>query len=300
MLRAVMTIKDLRLICLSTSVCVACGGADSTVGPPIRGAQIEVRYLSPLTAQQQAVVAAAVNKWTRALSKDLGEFRLDTPANYCFSGEPPLNETHHNLLLFVSVAEVDGSGGQLAYTQVCGVSGQDLLPILSHIRLDGADLESMEARGVLAGVITHEMGHALGFNPRSYVPKGLAGGGTDDPYFSGGTARAEFKEHGAWYTGVTVPLENSAGLGPNDPHWRYLVFGDELMVAAVSQDFTSPLSVITLGLFKDLGYEVDFSVADPYEVQPLFGGNRLLPEAFLLNDFRTIAPVTVVTPLVSH
>ncbi|MDP9200710.1 MAG: leishmanolysin [Gemmatimonadota bacterium] len=300
MLRAVTTIKDLTLLSLSTSACVACGGADSTVGPPLPGAQIEVRYLSTLTAQQQVVVAAAADKWTRAVSKDLGEFRLNTPANYCFSGEPPLSETHHNLLLFVSVADVDGSGGQLAYTQVCGVSGRDMLPILSHIRLDRADLESMEARGVLAGVITHEMGHALGFNPKSYVPKGLAGGGTDDPYFSGGTARAEFAKHGAWYTGLTVPLENSAGLGPNDPHWRYLVFGDELMVAAVSQDFKSPLSVITLGLIKDLGYEVDFSVADPYEVQPLFGGNRLVPEATLVNDFPSIAPPTVVIPLVSH
>jgi hypothetical protein len=270
------------------------------VGPPSTGPQIDVRYLSTLTAQQQAVVTAAAGKWTRALSKDLGSFRLDTPANYCFSGEPRLDESHHNLLLFVSVAEVDALGGQLAYTQVCGISGQDLLPIVSHIRLDRADLASMEERGTLAGVITHEMGHALGFNPKSYIPKALAGGGTNDPYFSGVGARSEFAKHGAWYTGATVPLENAAGIGPNDPHWRYLVFGDELMVSAVSRDFKSPLSTITLGLFQDLGYEVDFSAADPYEVQPLFGGNRVVPEANLANDFRSISTPTVVRPLVSH
>ena len=165
MLRAVVTIKDLALIGFSTSVCMACGVADSSVGPPLLGPQIEVRYLSALTAQQQNIVAGAVDKWTRALSKDLGDFQLDSPANTCFSGQPRLSESHHNLLLFVSVAEVDGSRGQLAFTQICGVSSRDVLPILSHIRLDRADLDSMEARGVLRGVITHEMGTRAGVQP---------------------------------------------------------------------------------------------------------------------------------------
>ena len=300
MLRAVKTIKDLTLLCLSTCICLSCGASDSPVEPPLSREQIEVRYLSALTAQQQIVVEAAVDKWTRALSKNLGAFRLDTPEDHCFRGQPRLDETHHNLLLFLSVAEVDGLSRNLAYTQVCSVSQRDILPILSHIRLDRADLDSMEARGILAGVITHEIGHALGFNPRSYLPKGLAGGGRNDPYFSGARARSEFAKHGAWYTGVTVPLEDRTGDGPNDPHWRFEVFGDEVMVSASSREFKSPLSSITLGLFEDLGYEVDFSVADPYEVAPLFGGNRLVPEFSLANDFRVMAPPTVVRPLLSR
>jgi len=58
--------------------------------------------------------------------------------------------------------------------------------------------------------------------------------------------------------------------------------------------------VITLGLFKDLGYEVDFSVADPYEVAPLFGANRVVPAVSLAHDFRTLAPPTVITPVKSR
>lgn len=299
MLRAVLTFKDLGLFSLSTSVCLACG-ADSSVAPPMAEPQVEVRYLTSLTPQQQSVVTAAVAKWTRALSKNLGDFRLDSPANACFSGQPRLNETHQNLLLFISVADVDGARGQLAFTQICGISSLDKLPILSHIRLDRADLESMETAGTLSGVVTHEIGHALGFNPDSYLPKGLAEGGTSDPHFTGATARAEFAKHGAWYMAATVPLEDASGKGPNDPHWRYRVFGDELMVSAVSRDFKSPMSVITLGLFKDLGYEVDFSVADPYEVTPLFGGNRMLPETSLANDVRTVTLPAVVIPLPPH
>lgn len=303
MLRAAMTIKDLALLVLSTSVCLACGGSDSPVEPPSSGPQIELRYVPgffTLTAQQQGVVAGAIDKWTRALSKDLGAFRLDSPANDCFPGQPRLDETHRNLLLFVSIADIDGPSNYLAYTQVCSVSDQDKLPILSHIRIDRADLDSMQARGILPAVVMHEIGHALGFNQESYLPKHLAAGGTSDPHFTGAIARSKFAEHGAWYTGVTVPLEDGSGRGPNDPHWRFSVFGDELMVAVVSRDFKAPLSVITLGLFADLGYEVDFSVADPYEVAPLFGANRRVPESSLANDFRSLTPPTVVRPLVSR
>ncbi len=242
------------------------------------------------------MIAAA--RWTRALSKNMGDFHLSSPAGQCFVGEPQLSETHHNLLLFVTVQQIDGRGGALALTNVCSVSDRDTLPVVSHIRLDPADLDSMEARGVLEAVILHEMGHALGFNPLSYVAKGLANGGASDPTFIGAVARAEFARHGAWYTGATVPLENTSMLGPRDPHWRLNVFGDELMVAGVGPGYKSPLSSITLGFFKDLGYDVDFSVADPYEVAPLFGGDRLLPEGSLRNDFLTLTPPIFVSPLV--
>ena len=302
MLRAVFTFKHLALFGISTSVCLACGGADSSQGPsgPPPHLTIDVRYLSTLTAQQQSVVAAAVDKWTRALSKDFGDFRFNYAVNACFPGQPRLNEIHHNPLIFISIGAIDGPSGSLALTRLCAASGRDTLPILSQIQLDQADIASMEGRGILSGVITHEIGHALGFNPGSYMPRNLTGGGTDDPYFSGENARAEFKTHGAWYTGATVPLENKGGNGPNDPHWRYYVFGDELMVGESAVGTRSPLSTITLGYFKDLGYEVDFSVADSYEVTPLFGGNRVLPQFTLANDLRTTRPPSVLIPLESR
>lgn len=284
-----------------TGLGLSCGGSDSVTGPPSgpHTAQIEVRYLSVLTPAQQHVVAVAVDKWTRALSKNIGDFQLNLAANTCFNGQPPLNENHHNLLLFISLKPIDGLGGSLAFTGVCRLSSGDSLPILSSIQLDPADLDSMEARGTLQGVVTHEMAHALGFGPGIYVAKGLSGG-TDDPFFDGVTARSEFAKHGAWYTGVTVPLENSAGRGPMDPHWRLSVFGDELMVSVVSTGFKSPLSTITLGYFKDIGYDVDFSVADPYEVAPLFLGDQMLPEGSLRNDLVMRVPPTFVSPLVAH
>jgi hypothetical protein len=75
------------------------------------------------------------------------------------------------------------------------------------------------------------------------------------------------------------------------------VFGDELMVAIVGRGLKSPLSSITLGFFEDIGYDVDFSVADPYEVAPFFGGNRILPEGSLRGDVHETTPPKFVSPL---
>ena len=133
-----------RLWLAGAAVCLACGSDRVIEPPPPPGSfpQIEVRYSSSdVPTVVRIAVADAVDKWTRALSKDMGEFHLTESAGECFVGEPQIDERHHNLLLFVSVLQVDGRGGNLAYTEVCGLSSRDTLPVLSHIRIDRADLD---------------------------------------------------------------------------------------------------------------------------------------------------------------
>jgi len=279
---------------------IACG-SDKAVAPPEESHQIDIRFVSANVPEDlKSAVADAQARWTRALSKDLGAFHLNSPANDCFSGAPSLNETHRNLLILITFFPIDGQHRQLAGTQICGLSSRDGLPIVSHIRIDSEDFDSMVAEGTLRAVIMHEMGHALGFVPQSYLSKGLAGGGRNDPYFQGTTARSEFVAHGARYTGVPVPLEDLTGVGPNDPHWRSSVFGDELMSSFLLPGFRSPLSTITLGFFKDIGYAVDFSVADTYEVMPASAGSRILPGYNLVGDVGLTVPPRSVTPLIGR
>jgi hypothetical protein len=290
-----MLVAALVVVC--AFLLLGCGADRGTEPLPASTGLIEVRYASQISPALDAAVKAAALRWSRALSKDLGDFQLVSSAGECFVGQPALNETHHNLLLFVTELGVDGSGGALAFTNVCRLSNRDTLPIVSQIRIDHADVDSMVSEGILQGVVLHEMAHALGFNPDTYTPKGLSGGGTGDPIFLGASAVAEFAKHGAWYTGATVPLENTTAIGPRDPHWRISVFGDELMVASAGRGYKSPLSSITLGYFRDIGYDVDYSVGDPYEVVPFFGGTRVLPVANLRGDLGVRFPPTFVTPI---
>jgi hypothetical protein len=269
MLRAVSTSKAGCGLVLISFVMLGCGTSDSSVAPPPPPTlipphlTIDIRYISAFTADQKFTIAAAADKWTHALLTDLGNFRLSFASNDCFVGEPAVSELHHNVLLFLSLEPVDGPQGTLAYTQVCGQNTQDL-PIVSHIRIDAADIDSLEIKGLLTSVVMHEMGHALGFNPKVWGRKGLVSGGTADPYFTGLSAKAEFVRSVPSYMGNAVPLDDSNLQGEQSSHWRWSAFGDELMVGALVPGYHYPLSSVTLGLFRDIGYDVDMHAAEPY------------------------------------
>jgi hypothetical protein len=283
---------------------LGCGGSDAAVaptGPPqVRHFTIDIRYIAPLNPDDQHAITAAADKWTRALRNDIGSFQLSSVANACFVGEPPLNEPHRNLLIFVSVDDVDGPNGVLAYTQVCAQSSADLLPIVSHIRIDREDFNSLRSRGLLTTIITHEMGHALGFNPQVYGDKGLVSGGVADPHFTGLAARTEFVRRVPGYAGNPVPLEDVNGQGEQSSHWRWSVFGDELMIGSLLPGYTYPLSTVTLGLFRDIGYDVDMYVAEPYPVLSFKATPLMADRVALHND--VVAPRTsqIVRPAIAR
>ena len=152
MLRAVSTSKPTRgVVGLLSLVVLGSGGSDSSVAPPPPPfipphLTIDVRYLSTFTAAEKFTIAAA-DRWTHAILTDLGNFQLSSASNDCFIGEPAVHEVHHDVLLFLSLEAVDGPHGTLAYTQVCSETARDL-PIVSHIRIDAADMDSLEIEGL--------------------------------------------------------------------------------------------------------------------------------------------------------
>jgi hypothetical protein len=225
----------------------------------------------------------------------MDDFQLKTPAGDCFSGEPALDEVHHNLLLFISVAPIDRLHGNLAYTEICAQSSRNFLPTVSHILIDAADLDTIDAKGLLPSIITHEMAHALGFNSGAFGEKSLIHGTADDPYFSGGSASSEFVRR-ITYSGTPVPLENTDQTGLHSSHWRWDIFGDELMIGSLVDGYTYPLSAVTLGAFEDLGYSVDMSVADPYPIYSILAGPPTGLRVSLENDVIVRTP-RVLTPL---
>ena len=65
-----------------------------------------------------------------------------------------------------------------------------------------------------------------------------------------------------------VPVENTGGPGTRDSHWREDVFRNELMTGFIG-DSGNPMSGVTIGSLKDLGYQVDMSAAEPYSLPNL-------------------------------
>src|SRR5262249_428940 len=127
---------------------------------------------------------------------------------------------------------------------------------------DTADLKEMENKGTLNDVITHEMGHVLGFGTIWSFKSLLKGAGTSNPTFVGANAKREYGVlRGSGPT--PVPVENTGGPGTADSHWRESVFRNELMTGFVGAA-GNPLSRMTAGSLQDLGYVVDMNAAEHY------------------------------------
>ncbi len=158
---------------------------------------------------------------------------------------------------------IDGPQGTLGQAGPTRLRPGTFLPAWGVMSFDTADLAQMEADGSLVRVIMHEMGHVLGFGT-IWSQLGLRqGAGTVNPRFTGANAMREFAALREGAATEAVPLANVGGPGTIDAHWRELVFGNELMTGFLNSGL-NPVSRVTIGAFEDMGYQVDYGVADPY------------------------------------
>ena len=248
---------------------------------------VEVRFSGTATPSQQQAFADAEARWEGLITGDLPNAFLSAAAGDCGENSPPINEIIDDLVILASVEPIDGPGAILGQAAPCYIRTASNLPILGLMRFDEADLEAIEAEGLLSDVIVHEMGHILGFGT-VWVDLGLladptSGGGTD-PHFTGQQALTAFNSvGGAGYTaGAKVPVEDTGGPGTPDSHWRESVFGNELMTGFV--DPQNPLSRVTVASLDDLGYLVNLSGADSYTLGSSLRAHDSRPRFHLAND----------------
>jgi hypothetical protein len=155
----------------------------------------------------------------------------------------------------------------------------------------------VESRGLLQGLIRHEMGHTLGMTSL-WVKLGLrvnpspVGGPPVDTYYAGSNGIAGFDLIGGTsYTGGNkVPVENSGPTGTINVHWRESVLANELMTGYLN-DGSNPLSQLTVRSLIDLGYTVDTTKADPFFLTLSLRAGGVAPGAVPLgNDAAEISP----------
>ncbi len=239
--------------------------------------RIELRLATAMSSTQKAAFERATARWMALLAdtelpdmpvpKGVVEVRID--GRTYREGVSVVDD----LMIIAAVAEIDGVGGTLGQAAPRSIREESRLPWLGVMEFDAADLGDMEADGILESVILHEMGHVLGIGAlwRSLDllrNPSLEAGREVDTYLPLPLAvRAFDQAGGVGYTaGGKVPVENSGTRpGSDDGHWRYSVFGNELM-NPWSAPGASPLSAVTAASLADLGYTVRMDLADAYRL----------------------------------
>lgn len=253
---------------------------------------IGIRFISSATPTQRQAFTDARVRWEAAISGDLEDGFLQSPAGDCANGAPAISQDIDDLLILVSLVEIDGEGGVLGGAGPCYIRTGNNLTILGTMQFDVADLEMLEAEGFLSNVILHEMGHVLGFGTlwdlQSLLvdpAEGAVPNPDADTHFIGAQAIAAFDDIGgtAYVSGAKVPVENTGGPGTADGHWRESVFDTELMTGFIGSG-ASPLSVVTLASLADVGYGVDFTKADGFALSLSLRAFAGRPQLRLKND----------------
>mmetsp|Transcript_20085 Transcript_20085/g.55472 ORF Transcript_20085/g.55472 Transcript_20085/m.55472 type:complete len:560 (+) Transcript_20085:156-1835(+) len=143
--------------------------------------------------------------------------------------------------------------------------------LTGQMTFDSADIDVMLKDHNYKDVIVHEMGHVLGIGTM-WEYNGLHSGRPDDPVYNGVHAQREYKKIG--FPGK-LEVEIDHGEGTAGGHWDEECLRSELMTGIA--DPKMQLSSVTVGGMEDLGFDVDYKAADPFEVPAKSQCGQLIP-----------------------
>jgi hypothetical protein len=235
---------------------------------------IEVRYFGdPMSATHQALFDKAAARLEGVITGDVVNATANSNlAEDCAApGEPPVtglptvNEEVDDIIVYATIATIDGPGAVLAHATPCLGRNTPVGTMVAYgyMKFDLSDANMNPARA--EEVITHEMLHVLGSGTLWETDRALISGkGGADPRFLGPLARQACAGFGATVTcASTVPLENLGGTGSRDFHWRESTFNSELMTSGLNSG-VNPLSTMTIASMADLGFVVNNANFDTY------------------------------------
>jgi Ca2+-binding RTX toxin-like protein len=167
-----------------------------------------------------------------------------------------------DLTIDVTVAAIDGASGTVARAEVTRFGGNGL-PSNGTILVDAADIAQMDTQWTLDSTALHEIGHVLGLGE-------LWGPLISGSLYAGQYSLAEYRAYIGDPSAPGVPVDGG--------HWSEIALSLELMTPFISSAYYSPLSRITIGSLRDIGYTVDMSEADPFapRVNGTTGGDTMV------------------------
>lgn len=251
--------------------------------PPASNFQITLDYVTsaqgPVSQAIKDACVWAADRWSKVIVGDL--------PNTTLANGTPVDDIVIHVQAGLLGGAPNAAGGTLANAGPIAFRADSGLPYEAAAGIDPFDANNPQLRNI----ILHEFGHALGFGSlwieKNLVRNAGPGAFTNDPTYVGTNAVREYnKIFGT--IGTSMPVEN--GIPPGQPgdgtygaHWRESVMVTELMTGYSEQaGVRMPLSTITVGAMRDLGYQVNYAAADiyarpaggvaPASRQPLPGG----------------------------
>jgi hypothetical protein len=238
---------------LAGPVEIANESPDFTISLRYTGTQATLRY--------QDALVRAVRRWESIVVGDLADYHLSLPAGACLPGQQALDERIDDVLILVELGRGDGPGGLVGEGGPCSLRTENLLPVMGYVKLDVSDLEQISSQEMLDGVVLHEIGHVLGIGTLWRAKNLITGFDSHDPRVTGAQAMEAYRSLGGDETGV--PAESNGGVLTRAVHWRESVFTNELMTGYLDSG-ANPISELTIGTLRDLGYAVNRRAASEY------------------------------------
>ncbi len=271
---------------------------------------LTLRYFGPtMSTEAQTAFTNAANRIKAAIVGQISTVGLqgavlDSCGIQGLTGT--LQETSQGLIIYASVAPIDGVGKILAQAGPCFVRQTSSLPAVGVMQFDEADIQNYINTGRFESVVLHEMNHVVGFGT-IWVDKGVlqdpaytntatpSPTGSTNPRFTGAAGLAQCLAVGgsaASHCTTGVAVEQCGNAGTADGHWRETfnatctgtnnspvggtpAFDSEMMTGYVVSSANMPWSTMSIASFQDLGYTVNLLAADSYNVPNLMTMARL-------------------------
>lgn len=270
-----------------------------------------LRFFGPtMSTEAQTAFTNAANRIKAAIVGQISQVNLQgAPLDSC--GIPgltgTLQEIGQGLIIYASVAPIDGAGKILAQAGPCFVRDASLLPAVGVMQFDEADIQNYINTGRFESIVLHEMNHVVGFGT-IWIDKGVLQNpaytstanptptGSTNPRFTGAAGLAQCLAVGgsaASHCTTGVAVEQCGTAGTADGHWRETftttctgpnnspfggtpAFDSENMTGYIEgPGINMPWSAMSIASFQDLGYTVNLLAADSYSVPSLMTMARL-------------------------
>lgn len=214
----------------------------------------------PLVDRQ--IFRRARDKWTDILTTGLVDVVAPAALEDLLWAECSAPSTIDDLYICARYEKIDGKGkGKEGNIVGSGgpliVRSQDSenpgLPMAGRMRFDEDDIDELIDDGIFEEVIAHETAHVLGLGNLWTSFDLILNLGPLGCFYTGEKANAEYQALSGCSSGI--PISECS-------HWDDACFGREFMTATLESN--PVISRISIGALEDLGYQVDYSAADPY------------------------------------